>query len=302
MWRGRGALSEDSFGSSALIGDGGRSVASETSENGVRVRNLFCFFEAGLGNDGGVNPEENFDIHFLTTHWSRVLTAGRATDPGQADALEELCRAYWPPLYGFLRRGGHSPEQAADLTQGFFLQLLERDMLGQADPSRGRFRSYLLTSLQRFVADTRRVETAAKRGAGRSPVLLDNGTLNEEEVRMAVSPVDSETPEDLYLRRWALALLELAMNRTRRDYERRGKGRLFDAIKESIWGWEVGAETTERLAERLQLNAGTLRIAIMRLRERFRARLRDCVAETLREDATPEEVDDELRQLTALMH
>ncbi len=237
---------------------------------------------------------------FVTTHWSVVLAAGEENARNHTEALEELCRAYWPPLYAFLRRDGQSPEQAADLTQGFFAQVLERGVLGQADPLRGRFRSFLLTSLRHFILDQRRQAAALKRGSGRNWLLLDTGTLNEEESQFAVVPVSPETPENVFLRRWAAALLELAMSRTREDYQKLGQVALFDALKTSVWGANEG-EGSEMLAERLRLTTGAIRTATTRLRERFRARLRGCVAETLSPDASEPEIDAELRELTAAL-
>ena len=227
------------------------------------------------------------------------MAAGKESAVNHADALNELCANYWPPLYAFLRREGRSPEQAADLTQGFFALMLERGAFGQADPLRGRFRTFLLTSLRRFALDQYRMDSAQKRGGGRTPLILNTGTLNEEEAQLAVTPVDPETPEHVYLRRWAAALLSLAMQRTRADYEKSGQAALFDALKASVWGTET--ETSDALAARLNLSGGAVRTATTRLRERFRTRLRGCVAETLSPDATAAEIDQELRELTVAL-
>ncbi len=237
---------------------------------------------------------------FLTTHWSVVIAAGKETATNHADALEELCRTYWPPLYSFLRRDGRSPDQAADLTQGFFEQMLERGAIGLADPLRGRFRTFLLTSLRRFALDQHRLQSAKKRGGGRELLILNTGALNEEEAQLAVVPVEHETPETLFVRRWAAALLELALQRTRQDYQKLGQERLYDALKGSIWG-AGESETSDTIAARLGLTSGAVRTATTRLRERFRTRLRGCVAETLSPDASALEIDAELRELTAAL-
>ncbi len=237
---------------------------------------------------------------FLTTHWSLVLAAGRANAVNHEQALDELCRAYWPPLYAFLRREGRSPEQAADLTQGFFATMLQRGSFGQADPLRGRFRTFLLTALKRYATDQFRIDSAQKRGGGRDPLPLDTGVLNEEEAQLAIVPVDIETPEHLYLRRWASALLDLAVTRTRDDYERLGQVGLFEALKASVWGTEE-VLTSGAIAAQLGLTEGAVRTATTRLRERFRTRLRSCVSETLSPDATDHEIDAELRELTATL-
>jgi len=237
---------------------------------------------------------------FVTTHWSLVLAAGHQDAADHDEALNELCRNYWPPLYSFLRREGRSPEQAADLTQGFFEHLLEREVISHADPLRGRFRSFLLKTLRRFALDRVRYESAKKRGGGRQVLELDTGTLNEEEARLAVTPIDLETPEHVYLRRWAAALLDLAMKRTRGDYQKLGQLKMFNALRGSVWGTGE-PESAEKIAARLGVTGGSVRTATTRLRERFRARLRGCVAETLSADATSHEIDAELREMTAAL-
>ena len=247
-------------------------------------------------NFGRMDPREY--APFVTTHWSIVLAAGSDSAPNHRDALEQLCQAYWPPLYSFLRREGRSPDQAADLTQGFFAQLLERGSLRHADPLRGRFRTFLLSSLRNFAQDQRRQESAKKRGGGREMLTLNTGTLNEEEAQLAVTPVHDETPERLYLRRWASAMLELAITRTRADYEKLGQLALFDALKGAVWGTDEKV-SSDNLAARLGLTPGAVRTAATRMRERFRARLRGCVAETLSPDATAAEIETELRELNA---
>lgn len=263
-----------------------------------RVRRHFCLNRPNLVNVWRMPPGEH--APFVTTHWSLVLAAGHENAQNHAEALNELCQTYWPPLYSYLRREGRSPEQAADLTQGFFAQVLQRGVLGHADPLRGRFRSFLLTSLRNFMLDQLRMEAAQKRGGGRDLLVLDTGVLDEEEAQFAVTPVTSETPEHLYLRRWAAALLELAMNRTRSDYEKLGQGPLFEVLKHSIWGAK-DSESSSELAARLRLTSGAVRTATTRLRERFRLRLRGCVAETLSPEATEPEIDAELRELTAVL-
>ncbi len=237
---------------------------------------------------------------FLTTHWSLVFAAGQTTAENHEDALNELCRAYWPPLYAFLRREGRSPEQAADLTQGFFALMLERGSFGHADPLRGRFRTFLLTALKRYATDQFRIDSAQKRGGGREMLPLDTGALNEEEAQLAVTPIETETPEHLYLRRWASALLDLAVTRTREDYGRLGQTALFDALKASVWGTDE-VLTSGAIAAQLGLSDGSVRTATTRLRERFRTRLRSCVRETLSPDVSDHEIDAELRELTATL-
>src|SRR5437763_16233811 len=167
---------------------------------------------------------------FLTTHWSVVLAA-QGRSPAAQEALEKLCRTYWWPLYGFVRRSGYSPEEAQDLTQGFFALLLERRDLDVVRREKGRLRSYLLVSLKNFLAKARRRELTVKRGEGRALVPLHQ--LLERE-RADLEPADSLTPDRIFERRWALTLLDQVLTRLEREYESAGNSKLFDRLKEFL--------------------------------------------------------------------
>ncbi len=227
---------------------------------------------------------------FVTTQWSVVLTAGR-NDPTQArPALESLCRAYWYPLYAYARRRGHSPEDAQDLTQSFFARLLERNWVRDADRSRGRFRTFLLTAMSRFLSDDWDKKRARKRGGGVPHLPLD---FDEAETRYGHELADHTTPDQCFERQWALTVLEGVLQRLRAEYEREGKGELFSALNSCL----VGSRESQPYAElgaRLQMTEGAVKVAVHRLRKRYRELLRTEVGQTL---AAGEDVDEELRHL-----
>jgi RNA polymerase sigma factor (sigma-70 family) len=241
-------------------------------------------------------PESEQAVHgpFTTTHWSVVLAAGQSASPASASALEHLCRAYWHPLYAFVRRLGHPPADAQDLTQGFFAHLLEHHLVAKADREAGRFRSFLLGSLKHFLAHEHERATALKRGGGQ-PVLSLDGFDPEE--RYALEPADTATPETLYDQRWARQQIESALGRLRADYTASGRGPLFDLLKDYVWGNQNALSLAE-IAARLELTEESVKKAVQRLRQRFRDALRAEVAQTV---ATPDQIDEELRHLRAAL-
>jgi len=230
--------------------------------------------------------------HFATTRWSLVLAAGRQTSVESREALGTLCRLYWYPLYAYVRRRGHAPEEAEDLTQGFFARLLEKHAVRAADPARGRFRSYLLTSLKHFLVNERHRARAQKRGGGRQAISLD---VRHGEGRYRLEPADEMTAEKLFERRWALTLLELVLAELRGQYARDGRERLFDRLKGFLGGRDAGTPYSG-VAEELGMTPGAVRVAVHRLRRRYRRLLRDRIAQTV---ASPDDVDDEVRHLFA---
>ena len=231
---------------------------------------------------------------FTTTHWSVVLAAGTGRAPGAQEALERLCRVYWHPLYAFVRRLGHSPADAQDLTQGFFAYLLERDLVARADRQAGRFRSFLLGSLKHFLAHEHERATALKRGGGQPLLSLDE--LDPEE-RYAFEPPDAATPETIFDQRWALQQVESALSRLRAEYVSSGRGPLFDLLKDYVWG-DKNALGLAEIAGRLALPEEAVKKSVQRLRQRFRDSLRAEVAQTV---ATPDQIDEELRHLRAAL-
>jgi RNA polymerase sigma factor (sigma-70 family) len=231
---------------------------------------------------------------FATTHWSVVLTAGRSDTPHARVALEKLCHAYWYPLYAYVRRRGHSPEDAQDLTQEFFARLLERHWVADADRQKGRFRSFLLSAMNHFLSDEWDKARAQKRGGGVPSVPLQFDTA---ETRYGHEPADAITPEQSYERRWVLALLEEVLNQLRREYEQEGRTELFAALNPCLVG-DRTAQPYAELGAKLNVSEGAVKVAVHRLRQRYRQLLRDEIAQTV---AEPGEVDEELRHLFAVL-
>jgi RNA polymerase sigma-70 factor (ECF subfamily) len=227
---------------------------------------------------------------FLTTHWSVVLTAGRHDTTRARAALESLCQTYWYPLYTYVRRRGHSPEDAKDLTQGFFACLLERQSLANADPNRGRFRSFILGAMNYFLADERAKLQTQKRGGGHKILSLD---LLAAEQRFDLEPADNATPDMAFDKQWAAALLNEVLNRLEEAYRSEGRMNLFTELKQTLLGPRE-SQPYAALAKRLSMNEGAVRTAVHRLRKRYRELLREEIANTV---SAPEEVDEEIRYL-----
>lgn len=227
---------------------------------------------------------------FATTHWSVVLTAGRSDTLRAQAATEKLCEAYWYPLYAFVRRSGYDSHDAKDLTQEFFARLLEGNWLAQADQHRGRFRSFLLAAMKHFLANEWNKAHAQKRGGNWPLVSLDDDVA---EHRYADEPVTETAPEKLFDRRWALELLAGVLARLEEEYRHEGKGLLFAALSDSLAA-QRAALPYATLAAQLDLGEGAVRVAVHRLRQRYRQLLREEVAHTV---AHPEETDEEMRYL-----
>jgi RNA polymerase sigma-70 factor (ECF subfamily) len=232
---------------------------------------------------------------FLTTRWSVVRAAGAgAGDPQTARiALASLCEGYWYPLYAFVRRRGHSSDDARDLTQAFFARLLERDELGTLDPKLGRFRAWLLASAKNFLSNAAEHARAEKRGGGRPPIPID---IAQADSRFVLESAEDLSPERAFARGWALELLARTREGLRAEYAARSQAPIFDALEPTLAGadGDPGAEPRSALAERLGMTAGALDVAAHRLRQRFRERLRAEVAGTLTD---PAEIQDELTAL-----
>jgi RNA polymerase sigma factor (sigma-70 family) len=231
---------------------------------------------------------------FATTHWSLVLAAGHSSVPGAEQALETLCRTYWYPLYVYVRRQGKSAHDAQDLTQAFFAGLLEKKYLRLADSDRGKFRAFLLKSLKHFLVNEWEKARAQKRGGGQCAIPLD-GEIAES--RYAAEPVQALTMDEVYEKRWALTLIEAVFARLRQNYESAGRLPIFQALKGFIWG-DPSTLSYSEVASSLGLTEGALKVAVHRLRARYRELLRAEIAQTV---ATPGEVDDELRHLAAVL-
>jgi RNA polymerase sigma factor (sigma-70 family) len=228
---------------------------------------------------------------FATTHWSVVLSAKEPDTIRSGAALEALCQTYWQPLYAYVRRRGYAPADAEDLTQAFFAWLLERNWLGKADQQRGRFRSFLLTSISNFLANEWDKSRAQKRGGG-NVVSLQNS-----EAESGWEPMDNFSPEQNFEWRWALTLLEQVMDRLAAEFEEDGKAELFETLKPCLLG-ERTAQPYATLASKLAMTEGSVKVAVHRLRQRYRQLLRDEIANTV---VQPEEIEEEMRHLFAVL-
>jgi RNA polymerase sigma-70 factor (ECF subfamily) len=236
---------------------------------------------------------QNAAVAFTTTHWSVVLAA-QGESPAAQEALEKLCRIYWWPLYGFVRRQGYSPEEAQDLTQGFFELLLERKDLNAVRRERGRLRSYLLASLKNFLGKAHRRAMTVKRGQGRPLVPLEDLLARE---RADLRPADSLSADRIYERRWALTLLEQVLTRLEQEYRAANNATLFDELKQLL-GDEPDRPSQAQIGQKVGMTENAVKQAFHRLRERYRALLREEIAHTV---AVPGDIEDELRHFIAVL-
>jgi RNA polymerase sigma factor (sigma-70 family) len=231
---------------------------------------------------------------FLTTRWSVVLAARSARTTDASHALESLCRTYWHPLYAYARRRGHSPQDAEDLTQGFFEKLLEKSWLAAVEQERGRFRQFLLMAFKRFLVNEHDHAQRLKRGGGAHAVPLDT-VLGEKLYREETSP--SASADEVYDRRWALSLLDSTLSRLRSEFESSGRAREFDILKPQLTAPRGNVPYAE-IALELQTTDGAARVAVHRLRKRFREIFREEIAHTVE---SPAELEDELRHLITVL-
>jgi RNA polymerase sigma-70 factor (ECF subfamily) len=236
---------------------------------------------------------QNGAVAFATTHWSVVLAA-RGESPEARAALEKLCRTYWWPIYGFVRRQGYSPEEAQDITQSFFARLLERRDLETVRREKGRLRSYLRASVKNFLSKARDRELTIKRGEGQPLVSLDDLLARE---RADQEPAHKLSADRIYERRWALTLLEQVLGRLGAEYKAAGKLALFDRLKELLAG-ESGQPSQAKIAGEFGMTENAVKQAFHRLRYRYRQLLHEEIAHTV---ATPDDVEDELRHFMSIL-
>jgi len=231
---------------------------------------------------------------FVTTHWSVVLKAGRADTTRAREALAKLCKSYWYPLYAYVRRRGYSSHDAQDMTQAFFLCLLEQQSFANADPNRGRFRSFLLGAMNHFIADEWKKACAQKRGGGQKILSLDLATA---EQRFDLEPAVNVSPDQAFDRQWATTLLNEVLSRLENEYQHEGKTELFNALKQTLAGARESQPYAE-LAATLDMSDGAVRVAVHRLRKRYRDLLQVEISNTV---GSPAEVKEELRYLFKAM-
>ena len=239
-----------------------------------------------------MNADSGGRSRFATTQWSLVLAAAKGGSTDAEEALARLCSLYWYPVFAFIRRQGHSADEAQDLAQGFFTRLLEKGELGQADRDRGRFRSFLLTACRHFISNEEDRIRAIKRGGGAVAISID---IVEAEGRYERALVSAETPERLYERQWALTLMDVVLDSLRNEYVAAGNERLFDRLSGLLT--DRGG-THADAARDLDMTIPAVKMAVHRLRRRYREALRERVADTV---DSPEEVDDEIRHLMKMV-
>jgi RNA polymerase sigma factor (sigma-70 family) len=243
-----------------------------------------------------LNPEQHSPAgdagQFHTTRWSEVLLSAQSQTPGSQAALAELCRIYWYPIYSFVRRRGSSPEDAQDLTQGFFLHLLDHKALHQVNPIKGKFRSFLVASLQNYLSDQTDKARCLKRGGNIEFVPLD---MKSAEDRYWLAPLDFLTADKVFDARWAMTLLDEAMRRLRKEFATQGKASTFETLKPFIDPINSKAALSyEQIADALQVDLGSVKKLIFRLRKRYASVIREEVARTV---SDPAEVDEEIHSL-----
>jgi RNA polymerase sigma factor (sigma-70 family) len=238
-------------------------------------------------------PNENSTIggtaQFAPTRWTVVLAA-RGDTTNARSALEKLCLAYWPPIYAYVRRQGNSPHDAQDLAQEFFARLLGKNYLADVDRAKGKFRSFLLASLKHFLANEWDKANAQKRGGGQTPISIDT---NLAEHGYAIEPADGFSADKIFERRWAMTLLEQTLARLREEYVIAGKKTLFENLKGTLTGERSSIPYAE-IATKLGTSEGNIKVAVHRLRQRYRELLRAEIGETV---SSASEVEDELRNL-----
>jgi len=230
---------------------------------------------------------------FTTTRWSIVLSAGRSSSPKYREALAALCETYWYPLYVFLRRQGHDAHAAEDFVQAFFARMLEKHDFRLADPERGKFRSFLLAALKNFVANELDRASAQKRGGGQRVLSLD---VDRGEELYVLEPVDTTTPETLFERAWAMTVIDRAMAQLEAAVGKTGEHSQFDLLKRFLTGDESTVSYKEASAQ-LGMSEGAVKVAVHRLRRRFREALKDEVAQTVGDEG---QIDEEIRHLIGI--
>ena len=254
-----------------------------------------CLIET-MPDPNGCNNAHNTpqQTRFTTTHWSVVAAAGHRELARSAAALEILCSQYWPPVHAFILRRGHRPDDAKDLTQEFFARLLEKNWFESADVTKGRFRTFLLTAVTRFLINERERAQTLKRGGRCVHLSVD---FHEGENHIPVEPMDAGTPEKAYDRRWAETVLETVLTRLQQEYESSGERGRFEILKPSLWG-DKQPMAGVRLAAQLGIAESSAYSAVSRIRSRYGELLREEIAHTVNR---PEEIEEELRYLVHVL-
>ena len=253
-----------------------------------------CFAESTdkrkVSSNIHMNSTPSSTSRFATTHWSVVLAASSSSSPQYKEALSSLYQTYWFPLYAYLRRRGCDTHLAEDYMQEFFVRMLDKHYLSNADQNRGKFRSFLLVALKRFVADQQDLAQTFKRGGGHKRLSLD---LEFAEAKYALEPVSDLSPEKIFEKSWALAVLEQAMAQLEAKFARMNKQKLFDCLKIYIGG-DVNSVPYRNVAADLNITEDAVKSAVYRLRRQYRQQLRDIIAQTV---TTHDQINEEIQDL-----
>ena len=232
---------------------------------------------------------------FQTTHWSVVVSSREKDSAIRRESLGELCAAYWYPLFAYLRRKGHSPDAAADYVQSFFVELIDKEFLDAVSPDKGHFRWFLMSAIQRFVAKQIEKQSAQKRGGDRQIFSLN---VEDAEQRYRLEPVDGWSAEKLYDRGWALTVLQQALDRLQTEQAKKGKSELYVALQPTLSGVPMTLEQYTEIGERFDMLPGAVKVAALRLRQKYRDAIREIVAQTV---IRTDDIGDELDELLAAL-
>ena len=239
----------------------------------------------------GIRANDEFE----TTHWSIIVSSREQDSEIRRASLGELCEAYWYPLFAYLRRSGHSPEQSADYVQGFFAELIDKGFLSAVSPEQGRFRWFMMSAIKRHVAKQIEKQAAQKRGGDRQFFSLN---IDDAEQRYQLEPVDGWTAEKLFDRRWALAVLHQSLEKLQAEQEAKGKLELYLALQPTLSGVPMTLEQYTEIGERFRIPAGAVKVAALRLRQKYRDTIRAIVAQTVVES---DGISDELEELLSAL-
>ena len=232
---------------------------------------------------------------FATTHWSMIVSSREKDSHVRRDSLGELCTLYWYPLFAFLRRKGHGPDESADYVQGFFAELIDKDFLKAVSPEKGRFRWFLMSAVKRHVADEVEKQNAQKRGGDRAFLSLN---VEDAEQRYQMEPVDGWSAEKLFDRRWALTVLQQALDRLREQHEKKGKLELYLDLQPTLSGVPMTGDQYAEIAEKFRMSESAVKVSALRMREKYREMIRQIVAQTVVET---DRVSDELDELLSAL-
>jgi RNA polymerase sigma-70 factor (ECF subfamily) len=240
------------------------------------------------------SPNQN--ANFETTHWSRVVSSREQDSDIRRHSLGELCESYWYPLFAFLRRKGNSPDAAADYVQGFFVELVDKNFLDAVSPEKGRFRWFLMSAINRFVSKQVEKQSAQKRGGDRQFFSLN---IETAEQRYQLEPTEGWTPEKLFDRRWALTVLEQALAELKQRQSDKGKLELYEALRPTLSGVPMANAEYAEIAQRFQMYEGAVKVAALRLRQKYRDIIREIVGQTVAEsNRVSDEIDELFKALS----